>query len=147
MLLKGEKLPEAFQHVKIEKMETSADNRDKVPNQEFLESIVGGFLRPSESGEYSSDVGAVDTERSLEGSRRESSRKITKQKLMEHELLRLMKRPYKCESCSKSFVSKMQLAHHQKEGHPGVKLYKCKTCGKSFMTLPGLARHEGTHFL
>ena len=52
-----------------------------------------------------------------------------------------MKKPYKCETCEKSFNQSQSLQTHRRI-HTGEKAYKCETCGKAFNQLSNLKTHR-----
>lgn len=52
--------------------------------------------------------------------------------------------PHKCNSCPRTFKSKLSLALH-KRIHPNVGPYSCQYCGKEFVTISKLNEHHFTH--
>ena len=55
-------------------------------------------------------------------------------------------KPFNCETCKKSFVSKQNLNEH-KFIHVGVKPYKCIHCGMNFRQNSQLSCHKRLHNL
>ena len=51
------------------------------------------------------------------------------------------KKPYKCESCSKSFGYSSHLAWHKKKVHEGLVSFQCKICSKSFSSKIAVSNH------
>lgn len=60
----------------------------------------------------------------------------------------LIRKPYKCDKCTASFVSKSSLIIHQRV-HTGERPFKCLICGMSFNVLCNYKRHQRSknHFL
>lgn len=56
----------------------------------------------------------------------------------------LGRKPFKCSTCERSFVSKQNLIEHQFI-HSGVKPYKCSTCGLNFRQMSLLTLHKRSH--
>lgn len=53
-------------------------------------------------------------------------------------------RPFKCETCDKTFTRNEELTRH-KRIHTGVRPYSCSTCGKKFGRRDHLKKHAKTH--
>ncbi|XP_043943325.1 zinc finger protein 506-like [Protopterus annectens] len=54
------------------------------------------------------------------------------------------KKPYKCDTCGKSFLWKSKLAYHERT-HTDDRPYKCAKCDWSFKQKKTLMSHEKTH--
>lgn len=55
-------------------------------------------------------------------------------------------RPFKCETCDKTFTRNEELTRH-KRIHTGVRPYSCSTCGKKFGRRDHLKKHAKTHMV
>jgi uncharacterized Zn-finger protein len=53
-------------------------------------------------------------------------------------------RPFKCETCNKTFTRNEELTRH-KRIHSGVRPFACSTCGKKFGRRDHLKKHMRTH--
>jgi transcription elongation factor Elf1 len=53
-------------------------------------------------------------------------------------------RPFKCETCNKTFTRNEELTRH-KRIHTGVRPYSCSSCGKKFGRRDHLKKHSKTH--
>jgi DNA-directed RNA polymerase subunit RPC12/RpoP len=53
-------------------------------------------------------------------------------------------RPFKCETCLKTFTRNEELTRH-KRIHSGVRPYSCNSCGKKFGRRDHLKKHSKTH--
>lgn len=53
-------------------------------------------------------------------------------------------RPFKCETCEKTFTRNEELTRH-KRIHTGIRPYSCNTCGKKFGRRDHLKKHSKTH--
>lgn len=53
-------------------------------------------------------------------------------------------KPYKCEQCQMTFMTKYNLKHHQ-DSHSGERKYCCSFCGKNFTQKGRLMEHERSH--
>uniref|UniRef100_A0A8C0LL88 Zinc finger and SCAN domain-containing protein 20 n=1 Tax=Canis lupus dingo TaxID=286419 RepID=A0A8C0LL88_CANLU len=66
------------------------------------------------------------------------------EKLIDHQGLYLAEKPYKCDTCVKSFSRSSHFIAHQRI-HTGEKPYKCLECGKSFSDRSNLNTHQRIH--
>ncbi|XP_072465801.1 zinc finger and SCAN domain-containing protein 20 isoform X2 [Notamacropus eugenii] len=66
------------------------------------------------------------------------------EKLIDHQGLYLTEKPYKCNTCVKSFSRSSHFIAHQRI-HTGEKPYKCLECGKSFSDRSNLNTHQRIH--
>ncbi|XP_057571200.1 zinc finger and SCAN domain-containing protein 20 isoform X2 [Hippopotamus amphibius kiboko] len=66
------------------------------------------------------------------------------EKLIDHQGLYLAEKPYKCDTCVKSFSRNSQLISHRRI-HTGEKPYKCLECGKSFSDRSNFNTHQRIH--
>nr|XP_035921163.1 zinc finger and SCAN domain-containing protein 20 isoform X1 [Halichoerus grypus]XP_035921164.1 zinc finger and SCAN domain-containing protein 20 isoform X1 [Halichoerus grypus]XP_035921165.1 zinc finger and SCAN domain-containing protein 20 isoform X1 [Halichoerus grypus]XP_035921166.1 zinc finger and SCAN domain-containing protein 20 isoform X1 [Halichoerus grypus] len=66
------------------------------------------------------------------------------EKLIDHQGLYLAEKPYKCDTCVKSFNRSSHFIAHQRI-HTGEKPYKCLECGKSFSDRSNLITHQRIH--
>lgn len=55
-------------------------------------------------------------------------------------------RPFKCETCYKTFTRNEELTRH-KRIHTGIRPYSCSTCGKKFGRRDHLKKHSKTHII
>lgn len=55
-------------------------------------------------------------------------------------------RPFKCETCLKTFTRNEELTRH-KRIHTGIRPYSCATCGKKFGRRDHLKKHSKTHLI
>lgn len=55
------------------------------------------------------------------------------------------KLPFSCRSCSKTFSSQLQLAHHRRKSHLTERNFVCCICGKSFKKQIHMRNHIRTH--
>lgn len=55
------------------------------------------------------------------------------------------KGPFSCRSCSKTFVSQLQLVHHRRKSHITERSFVCGICGKSFKKQIHVRNHIRIH--
>lgn len=55
-------------------------------------------------------------------------------------------RPFKCETCDKTFTRNEELTRH-KRIHTGIRPYSCNNCGKKFGRRDHLKKHAKTHMV
>ena len=66
---------------------------------------------------------------------------MTRQTLTTHEMSHMSEKPYKCETCGKSFTGSNKLKRH-KLVHSGVMEFHCSICGKQFNQKINKNTHE-----
>ncbi|XP_054637194.1 zinc finger protein 574 [Dunckerocampus dactyliophorus] len=55
------------------------------------------------------------------------------------------KQPFTCQTCSKTFLSQLQLIHHRRTAHAPERRFLCGICGKSFKKQIHVRNHIRTH--
>ncbi|XP_008053929.1 zinc finger and SCAN domain-containing protein 20 isoform X2 [Carlito syrichta] len=130
------------------------EDEDQISEQDIFEDLPGtlskctteAVCRPLDWGE--------DSENENEGEGQwgnppqeqweESSSEEDLEKLIDHQGLYLVEKPYKCGTCLKSFSRSSHFIAHQRI-HTGEKPYKCLECGKSFSDCSNLNTHPRIH--
>jgi uncharacterized Zn-finger protein len=65
--------------------------------------------------------------------------------LLVHKVSHTGEKPFSCDQCEASFVTRGGLIHHTNSHHSAVKRHKCDDCGKSFRFKMTLNKHKYQH--
>ncbi|XP_068934907.1 zinc finger and SCAN domain-containing protein 20-like isoform X2 [Petaurus breviceps papuanus] len=133
-------------------MDMKWENKEQNSKQEVSEELHETLSKHFEDGHQ--PVWGKDSEDEYESSRQcespseEQWEKCASEedleKLIDHQGLYLAEKPYKCNTCVKSFSRSSHFIAHQRI-HTGEKPYKCLECGKSFSDRSNLNTHQRIH--
>ncbi|NP_001364305.1 zinc finger and SCAN domain-containing protein 20 isoform 1 [Homo sapiens] len=130
------------------------EDEDQISEQDIFEGLPGALSKcPTEAVCQPLDWGEdSENENEDEGQWgnpsqeqwQESSSEEDLEKLIDHQGLYLAEKPYKCDTCMKSFSRSSHFIAHQRI-HTGEKPYKCLECGKNFSDRSNLNTHQRIH--
>ncbi|XP_049734649.1 zinc finger and SCAN domain-containing protein 20 isoform X3 [Elephas maximus indicus] len=132
------------------------EDEDQISEQEIFEDFPGALskcttedvLQAHDWEEDSESENENGGERQWENPPQEQWEKFSSEedleKLIDHQGLYLAEKPYKCDTCVKSFSRSSHFIAHQRI-HTGEKPYKCLECGKSFSDRSNLNTHQRIH--
>uniref|UniRef100_H0VWA3 Zinc finger and SCAN domain-containing protein 20 n=1 Tax=Cavia porcellus TaxID=10141 RepID=H0VWA3_CAVPO len=113
--------------------------------QDIFEDLSGALPKYTTEAIYSPHDWGEDSENENEGEGQwEECSEEDLEKLIDHQGLYLAEKPYKCDTCVKSFSRSSHFIAHQRI-HTGEKLYACLECGKSFSDRSNLNIHQRIH--
>ncbi|XP_013375162.1 PREDICTED: zinc finger and SCAN domain-containing protein 20 isoform X4 [Chinchilla lanigera] len=129
-------------------------DEDQISEQETFGDLPGALPKYTTEAVYSPHDWGEDSENENEGEGiwgnppqkqwEECSSEEDLEKLIDHQGLYLAEKPYKCDTCVKSFSRNSHFIAHQRI-HTGEKPYACLECGKSFSDLSNLSTHQRIH--
>nr|XP_025870240.1 zinc finger and SCAN domain-containing protein 20 isoform X2 [Vulpes vulpes] len=125
---------------------------DQISEQDIFEDLPGALSKctredvchPSDWGQDSDGEGEGQWGNCPQEQWEECSSEEDLEKLIDHQGLYLAEKPYKCDTCVKSFSRSSHFIAHQRI-HTGEKPYKCLECGKSFSDRSNLNTHQRIH--
>nr|KAF6445712.1 zinc finger and SCAN domain containing 20 [Molossus molossus] len=130
------------------------EDEDQSSEQDIFEDLPGALSKCTTEVVCHSHDWGEDSENENEGEERsgnppqeqweECSSEEDLEKLIDHQGLYLAEKPYKCDTCVKSFSRTSHFIAHQRT-HTGEKPYKCLKCGKSFSDRSNLNTHQRIH--
>ncbi|XP_006886636.1 PREDICTED: zinc finger and SCAN domain-containing protein 20 [Elephantulus edwardii] len=132
------------------------EDEDQISEQEIFEDLPGALSKFTAEGIdiCQAQDWEEESENENEGERQwenlpqeqweKSSSEEDLEKLIDHQGLYLAGKPYKCDTCVKSFSRSTHFIAHQRI-HTGEKPYKCLECGKSFSDRSNLNTHQRIH--
>ncbi|KAM8791296.1 zinc finger and SCAN domain-containing protein 20 isoform 2-T4 [Rhynchonycteris naso] len=130
------------------------EEEDQSSEQDIFEDLPGALSKcttdivchPHEWGEGSENENGGEEQSGIPPQEEweECSSEEDLEKLIDHQGLYLAEKPYKCDTCVKSFSRTSQFITHQRT-HIGEKPYKCFKCGKSFNDRSNLNTHQRIH--
>ncbi|XP_010346411.3 zinc finger and SCAN domain-containing protein 20 isoform X3 [Saimiri boliviensis] len=139
---------------KVPDMGFEMRHEDQISEQDIFENLPGALSKcPTEAVCQPLDWGEdSENENEDEGQWgnpsqeqwQESSSEEDLEKLIDHQGLYLVEKPYKCDTCMKSFSRSSHFMAHQRI-HTGEKPYKCLECGKNFSDRSNLNTHQRIH--
>ncbi|XP_063092092.1 zinc finger and SCAN domain-containing protein 20 isoform X1 [Cavia porcellus] len=128
-------------------------DEDQISEQDIFEDLSGALPKYTTEAIYSPHDWGEDSENENEGEgvwgslsqeQWEECSEEDLEKLIDHQGLYLAEKPYKCDTCVKSFSRSSHFIAHQRI-HTGEKLYACLECGKSFSDRSNLNIHQRIH--
>uniref|UniRef100_A0A8C9AKD9 Zinc finger and SCAN domain-containing protein 20 n=1 Tax=Prolemur simus TaxID=1328070 RepID=A0A8C9AKD9_PROSS len=136
--------------------EVRPEDEDQISEQDIFEGLPGALSTcTAEAVCRPLDWGA-DSENELENEGKqqwgnppgerweECSSEEDLEKLIDHQGLYLVEKPYKCDACVKSFSRSSHFLAHQRI-HTGERPYRCLECGKNFGDRSNLNTHQRIH--
>ncbi|XP_077882002.1 zinc finger and SCAN domain-containing protein 20 isoform X4 [Ictidomys tridecemlineatus] len=130
------------------------EDEDQISEQDIFEHLPGTLSKCSTEAVCHPHDWEEDSDNENEGEGvwgdppqeqwEESSSEEDLEKLIDHQGLYLGEKPYKCDTCVKSFSRSSHFIAHQRT-HTGEKPYKCLECGKSFSDRSNLSTHQRIH--
>ncbi|XP_027793362.1 zinc finger and SCAN domain-containing protein 20 isoform X1 [Marmota flaviventris] len=130
------------------------EDEDQISEQDIFEHLPGALSKCSTEAVCHPHDWEEDSDNENEGEGvwgdppqeqwEESSSEEDLEKLIDHQGLYLAEKPYKCDTCVKSFSRSSHFIAHQRT-HTGEKPYKCLECGKSFSDRSNLSTHQRIH--
>ncbi|XP_060061813.1 zinc finger and SCAN domain-containing protein 20 isoform X2 [Erinaceus europaeus] len=134
--------------------EVRHEDEDQILEQDIFEDLPGAFSKYTTDDACHPHDWEEDSENENEGERQwgkssqeqweDCSSEEDLGKLIDHQGLYLVEKPYKCDTCVKSFSRNSHFMAHQRL-HTGEKPYKCPECGKSFSDRSNLNTHQRIH--
>ncbi|KAM5269392.1 zinc finger and SCAN domain-containing protein 20 isoform 2-T8 [Hipposideros larvatus] len=130
------------------------EDEDENPEQDIFEDLPGALSKctteivchPHDWGEDSENENESEEQWGNPSQEQweECSSEEDLEKLIDHQGLYLAEKPYKCDTCVKSFSRSSHFIAHQRT-HTGEKPYRCLKCGKSFSDRSNLSTHQRIH--
>ncbi|KAM9688526.1 zinc finger and SCAN domain-containing protein 20 [Trichechus inunguis] len=130
------------------------EDEDQISEQEIFEDFPGALSKCTAEDVLHAHDWEEDSENENESERQwgnptqeqweKSSSEEDLEKLIDHQGLYLAEKPYKCDTCMKTFSRSSHFIAHQRI-HTGEKPYKCLECGKSFSDRSNLNTHQRIH--
>ncbi|XP_039692953.1 zinc finger and SCAN domain-containing protein 20 isoform X1 [Pteropus medius] len=130
------------------------EDEDQSSEQDIFEDLPGALSKcateivchPHDWGEDSENEneGKGQWENPSQEQWEEYSSEEDLEKLIDHQGLYLAGKPYKCDTCVKSFSRSSHFIAHQRT-HTGERPYKCLKCGKNFSDRSNLNTHQRIH--
>ncbi|XP_058159922.1 zinc finger and SCAN domain-containing protein 20 isoform X2 [Dasypus novemcinctus] len=134
--------------------ELKHDDEDQVSEQGIFENLPGvlsectaeDVCQPHDWGEDSENENEDEGQWGNPSQEQweKSSSEEDLEKLIDHQGLYLPEKPYKCDTCVKSFSRSSHFIAHQRI-HTGERPYRCLECGKSFSDRSNLNTHQRIH--
>ncbi|XP_040324477.1 zinc finger and SCAN domain-containing protein 20 isoform X1 [Herpailurus yagouaroundi] len=129
-------------------------DEDQISEQDIFEDLPGALSKctgedvchPHDWGQDSENEGGGEGQwgNPPQEQWEECSSEEDLEKLIDHQGLYLEEKPYKCDTCVKSFSRSSHFIAHQRI-HTGEKPYKCPECGKGFSDRSNLNTHQRIH--
>ncbi|XP_037355005.1 zinc finger and SCAN domain-containing protein 20 isoform X2 [Talpa occidentalis] len=128
------------------------EDEDQISEQDIFEDLPGALSKCATEDVCHPHEWEEDSENESEGQWgnpsqeqwEEYSSEEDLEKLIDHQGLYLAEKPYKCDTCVKTFTRSSHFIAHQRI-HTGEKPYKCIECGKSFSDRSNLNTHQRIH--
>ncbi|XP_053433223.1 zinc finger and SCAN domain-containing protein 20 isoform X2 [Nycticebus coucang] len=130
------------------------EDEDHISEQDIFESLPGALSTDTTEALCRPLDWEEDSENENEGKEQwghppqeqweESSSEQDLEKLIDCQGLYLTEKPYKCDTCMKSFHQNSHFINHQRI-HTGEKPYTCLECGKNFGDRSNLNTHQRIH--
>nr|XP_019585647.1 PREDICTED: zinc finger and SCAN domain-containing protein 20 isoform X2 [Rhinolophus sinicus] len=128
------------------------EDEDQSSEQDIFEGLPGALSKctteivchPHDWGEDNENENEEQWGNPSQEQWEECSSEEDLEKLIDHQGLYLAEKPYKCDTCVKSFSRSSRFIAHQRT-HTGEKPYNCLKCGKSFSDRSNLNTHQRIH--